>query len=267
MNGFQKTIKIFAILLAIMIIFSIVRAVTFGLSLVTDIGFEDNNGKDFSEVYKDVESIDVKIASSNILIKSGDEFKVVANNVRSSFSSKLHDGTLKISDKKEWFINNHNAAEIIIYIPKNTNLEELNIESGAGKIEIENGSANTFEINQGAGLLKISNSKFNNVNIEGGVGSTEILSSILNDLYLEAGVGSIDIEAEITGKSKIECGVGQINLLLKGDESLYSITTEKGIGTIKINNERQSNNQVYGNGKNKIKINGGVGEIRINFNN
>lgn len=266
MNGFQKTIKVFAIVLAITIIFSIVRATLFGLSFVTDIGFESAAGKDFSEVYKNVESIDINIAASHIVIKSGDEFKVVANDVRSSFSSKLNNGTLKIKDNKKWFINN-NSSKKTIYIPKETELDDLQIESGAGKIEIENVLVDNFDVNQGAGLLRISDSRFNNVDIDGGVGATEIFSSVLNDLYLDAGVGSIDVEAKITGSSKIECGVGQIKLLLKGDESLYSIITEKGLGSIKINNERQSDNQVYGKGNNKIKVSGGVGDISIKFDN
>jgi hypothetical protein len=267
MNGFQKAIKVFAIFLAMMIILSIIRSVLFGLSIVTNFELESNSGKEFSETYQDVEKIDIEISSAHITIKTGAEFKVVATNIKNDFSSKLNKRTLKISDNQKWF-NNKNNTKIILYVPDGKILEDFKINSGAGKVEIVNVVANNFNINQGAGLMKISYSKFNNINIEGGVGATEIISSILNNLNLETGVGSVDIEAEITGNSKIDCGVGKVNLLLHGNQDLYTISAKKGLGTIRINNEKQTiKNKAYVGGDNIIKINGGLGDINVNFTN
>ena len=115
MNGIQKTIKIFAVFLAVMIILSIIRIALFGLSFVTDFDFNISNnisGESFTEVYQDVQKIDIDTSSSNIIIKVGDQFKVDASNVKSSFSSKLNNGTLKIKDRKKLFYNN-NSTKII----------------------------------------------------------------------------------------------------------------------------------------------------------
>ena len=45
------------------------------------------------------------------------------------------------------------------------------------------------------------------------------------------------------------------------------ISIEKGVGEATINGENIKNEAVYGNGSNKIDIDGGIGKISINFNN
>ena len=120
-------------------------------------------------------------------------------------------------------------------------------------------------MDHGAGILTITNSNFNNADIDGGAGKITINSSTLNNLDMDAGVGEVEIEANITGDSEINCGVGEVNITLLGNKDDYSIRTEKGIGSIKINNENQESNSVYGNGSNKIELEGGVGSISVSF--
>lgn len=267
MNGVQKAIKIIAICLGIVIIINILGGILFGLSLVVNIGVNTENVevKTFEEKYDSVSKIDIDTVTSDIIIKSGNEFKVEANNMKNTFSSKAKNGTLKIDENQKWFNSNNLSGIITIYIPDDTVLKELKIDAGAGKIEIQDVIANKFDIDQGAGTLKISNSKFNQTDIDGGAGEINIRASVLNDLDLEAGVGRIDVEAEITGNSKIECGIGEMNLILLGKEDDYTITANKGFGNIKINDKDQRRNIVYGSGINKIRLEGGIGNITVDF--
>ena len=55
-------------------------------------------------------------------------------------------------------------------------------------------------------------------------------------------------------------------MILNRDEN-YQIHVDKGLGNISINNEKQNDNSIYGLGRNKIKINGGIGEVEILFKN
>ena len=265
MNGIQKVIKILAICLGIIIIVNIFSACLYGLSFLTGIDYkEDKNLNNFEEIYKNVEKIEINAIASNITIKSGNEFKVEAHNVEDNFSAQVNNKTLKIIEKQNIFNNNY-KGHIIVTVPNGTTLKKLSIDTGAGKFIINDISSNSFEMDHGAGILTITNSNFNNTDIDGGAGKITINSSTLNNLDMDAGVGEVEIEANITGDSEINCGVGEVNITLLGNKDDYSIRTEKGIGSIKINNENQESNSVYGNGSNKIELEGGVGSISVSF--
>lgn len=263
MNGVQKTIKILAIIFAVFLIFNIFRGIMMGLYFFGNV--EPNRDtireQSFSETYSEVNKIDIETVSSNIKIKSGDEFKVTGTNLKNNFSSRIINGTLKIEETKFWFWTNGLGGEITVYVPKKIN--SLKIDSGAGKVDIENITVEYANIDQGAGRLCIENSKLASSKIAGGAGETIVKSSELNNLKLDAGVGKIDLNGKITGNSKIECGIGEININLIGEEKDYYITAERGIGSIKIDGREQT---VYGSGKNRIKLEGGIGAINVRFN-
>ena len=268
MNGAKKTIKIAAICLGIFIIVNIFTACFYGLSFLTDLDMDfksEEKTKDFEEVYQNIQEIDIDAIASNITIESGNEFRVEANNVGQSFSSKVKNKTLKIEEKGNFLSKNNWKGEITITVPKGIVLEDLSIDTGAGKFKINDIQANKFDIDHGAGILEITNSKFMKADIDGGAGEINITSSILNNLDMDAGIGKIQIESSITGNSEIDCGVGEVDITLLGSKEDYTIRTEKGIGSININGESQSNQSTYGSGINHLKLEGGVGSINISF--
>lgn len=267
MNGFQKTIKIFAICLAVFIIVNIIGGILGFLAIITGVTYENNKVvvESFTDKYQNVERIDVNSISSNIVIKQGNEFKVEASNLKNRFSSKVSNGTLRIREDRTWFLNSSNTGIITIYIPTKVTLDELKIDSGAGKIEINNVNSKEFTLQQGAGVVVIENSKFDKTDIDGGAGEIKIKSSVLNNLKMDAGIGKINIEAEITGNSKIDCGIGEMKIELLGDKEDYNIRAEKGIGNIRINSNKHESDTSYGNGKNKLKLEGGMGNIEVSF--
>jgi len=265
MNEFQKIIKIFAVCLAIVIIVNIFGFIISGLSIITHIGNANIvEGKSFTETYKDVQKINLDTASANIEIKIGDEFKVEID-TKNKVTSRLNNGELKVEEKQRWFWNTKFSGNITIYVPENIILKDLDLNTGAGKITIDNIKSEKCNIEHGAGLLKMSNSNFDKTNIDGGAGKIEIYSSKLNDLHLDCGVGKVEIEAMITGNSKVSADVGQIDLLLLGNSEDYKIRVGKGIGSISINRDEYSSNYTYGSGNNKIEVEGGIGSIDIKF--
>lgn len=266
MNGVQKTIKIGAICFGIFIIANIFLACLYGLSFITNINFKtEEKTKDFEEVYQNIKKIDIDAVISNITIESGNEFKVEASNVGKNFSSKAKNNVLKIEENSTFFPKNDGKGDIVITVPKGMMLDELAIDTGAGKFKITDISANTLDIDHGAGILTIINSKFMKADIDGGAGEMNITSSILNDLDMDAGVGKLQIKAFITGNSEIDCGVGEVDLTLLGNANDYTIQAEKGIGSIQINGESQSNHSSYGSGVNHLNLEGGVGSISVSF--
>ena len=272
MNGFQKGVKFLAIFLSIFIIINIFTGIMFALSIISKIGINKNGlsfnvnyeETTFNEKYYDVDRLDIDVSAAVLTIKEGSEFEVNAKVDLNHFSSNLNNGTLKIKEKSNWFLNRKIVPEITVYIPYSNKLKNLNINSGAGTVDIMNISAERFDFNQGAGRLIIDSSSFKEINIDGGVGEIVIENSYLNDLDLESGVGKTTISSFISGLSEIESGVGEVNLNLLGNLSDYRIETEKGIGAIKINGENQPNNTILGTGENRLDVKSGIGRININ---
>ena len=258
MNEFHKIIKIGAIILAIFIIVLIIN----GIFMFANMFINDDNDNNIVQVYENINDIEIDLNNSNLIIKRGEEFKVEANNVSNSFKVKKNNATLKIEESNFWFFNN-NAGEVIVYVP--SNIDELNIDTGAGKITVDDIYASKFELDSGAGVVSVSNSNFDRTNIDGGTGTIDVLNTTLSNLDLDVGVGEVNINGEILGNSKIDCGIGEVNLTLLGGESLYKLDIDSGIGDIKIN-DANFNDTIYGNGSNKVEIYGGIGSINIYFN-
>lgn len=265
MTEIQKIIKAFAIFLAIFIIVSIVSSLMLVFGLFTDlhIGKHQKN-RNFSEIYHNIQNIDVDLTKSNIRIQEGTVWKVEASGIDQGFSVQKKGTTLEIEEKEKWFFGHRQRGEITVYVPKGE-MGDLKIDGGVGEIELTGITAKQLDIDCGVGYLKITDSKFLATAIDSGVGKTEISSSTLNHLDIDGGVGKIDIEAYITGVSKIECGVGEISILLLGEEKDYTIFAEKGLGSTTINGQQYSNQTVYGSGHHKIEVEGGIGKLELNF--
>lgn len=266
MNNTQKIIKIGAIVLAIFIIVNIFSLIFSGLSWLLGIDFNgSNNETNFKEVYQNVKEIEIDGIASSIEIVSGTEFKVEAKNLENDFTSHVKNGVLKIEEHNKWFSQTNSNGTISITVPKDTILDELSIDTGAGKFKIQDITVKEFDMDYGAGILEIENVNFSSSDIDGGAGKIQIKNSILNNLELDAGAGKVEVVVSITGNSQINCGIGEVDITLIGNEDDYQITTEKGIGSIKIAGTEQKNSTIYGNGNNKLEIEGGIGNIDVSF--
>lgn len=78
------------------------------------------------------------------------------------------------------------------------------------------------------------------------------------------GVGKFSITSSIIGDSKINAGIGSLELNILEKEENYKIKIDKGIGNIKINGENVTDD-IYGSGERIIDIEGGIGNINIDF--
>lgn len=267
MTTIQKIIKICAIGFAVFLIVNILSFIMMALGFAVSFSSYGNaKGEDFNYSYNEnIESVKLDLSTSNLVIETGEEFQVDAKNVSSRFSSKVKNGTLIVEETGKWFFNNRFHGKITITVPKDVLLRSLDINSGAGRIEITDIEANKFDLDQGAGSIVIKDSSFSKTSIDGGAGEIVVSSSTLNNLSLDAGVGRVKMEASILGKSDIECGVGEIDITLLGQEEDYQLNLEKGLGSLEVNGKGYSSESTYGSGDNLIHIEGGVGSISVSF--
>ena len=60
-------------------------------------------------------------------------------------------------------------------------------------------------------------------------------------------------------------GNGELELTLSGSPEDYRITPDKGVGEALLNGEKMLDGETYGNGENRVELNGGVGSMWVLF--
>ena len=271
MTTAQKVIKYLAIAFAIFLIVSIISMITAGvfalsgiLGLKKDIE-ESMNAEFVTTNFKNAEIsvLDIELDFTNLTIKTGDELKIETDN--NKINCKQDNKQLEIKENNKW-ISKYVEKELILYLPESLELEKVKIITGAGKIDIENLSTEKLLFELGAGETKIQNlNVLKDCEIDGGAGKLSILSGTINDMDLDMGVGEVNLVTSLTGKSEINAGIGSLNIDLQGEKETYKIQADKGIGSIKIDGKEISSGDVFGDGENYIEVDGGIGNIDIDF--
>ena len=266
MTTWQKVVKYVAIAFAIFLIVTILGGILKLLGLISFVSEVDGTTEELTgyTFSADIDEFEIEIAAAEFTVSTGEEFAVESN--LKNLTVKEDGNRLVIKERKHATINYNGKAILNIIIPEDTVFEEVYITTGAGKVTMDNISAENLHMELGAGLVNIGElNAYSESSIEGGAGSVNIESGCLNDLDMDMGVGEVVLKSELTGECEINQGIGAANLTLLGDKYDYCIEVEKGIGSIKVDGLSMSNNEVFGTGSNEVEIHGGIGEIEIVF--
>lgn len=140
---------------------------------------------------------------------------------------------------------------LTIIIPNDMEFEEVELEIGASKADIQNILADHIRIVVGAGKADVSNITAEQFELEVGAGQATAIKMDVEKIDVEAGVGQVDIELNGVQEEynyKVECGVGNIVV----GKSSYS-----GLG---------SEDEVKFEGATKeINVECGIGKVEIRF--
>lgn len=269
MTTFQKIIKNVAIAFAWFLVVIITSTCFVGLYY-----FGALLGFDTTEKTKDLQElpipttttnkIKIDLSASSLKIKEGPTLKLESTNSKLEVDEK--EEYLVIEENSWTWFQNTSQKQIVLTIPTNKALEYLEIEAGAGFLEIESLKVEKLNLDLGAGKVKIDDLEvYHNADIDGGAGEIEINSNKMNNMELNMGLGKLTLNANIFGNSKIEAGIGEVNINILGNKENYTLKLEKGIGSIKIDNQKVDTTTTYGKGENILSIEGGIGSIDILF--
>lgn len=265
MNNAQKVIKYVAIVFAIGLIVSIVSSILtgvfafLGISAVIDVATNNVEVMDYVQEYININSIDMDISTVNLEIIPADTLKVEATGIPVDYKFEQENGELKIKNKKV-----SQNAKLVLYIPRDVN--KLDLDIGAGKIEMEDITVQELSLDTGAATTAIKGLKvLSKLDIDAGVGDISIKESDVSNLDMDAGVGNIEYNGYLRGKSSVDCGIGNVDMNLEGTEEMYNIIAERGIGELKINGIKLSGSQILGTGKNILKLSGGIGSLAVTY--
>ena len=275
MTTTQKIIKYLAIAFALFLVISIFSTI-FGLSheIITSIKNDKKESKLLEEYttisnnINSVESFKIDISNDDIEIKEGEKFEVKTNDPDVKFYHENSIVEIKSDKTFSWHINNSSRGTIIIYLPNEFNISELDLNLGAGKIDIDKIFVETLLMDLGAGTMTAKEiNVYEKATISGGAGNININSGTINNFNLKLGAGNASIQSDLTGSNTLTTGVGKLNLGLSRSKDNYRFDINKGLGNIILNDFDVSENTLIGDGETKIKINGAVGNIIINTSN
>lgn len=275
MTTTQKIIKYLAIAFALYLVISIF-SIIFGLSreIISSINNDKKESKLLEEYttisnnVNNIESFKIDISNDDIEIKEGEKFEVKTNNPDVKFYHENSIVKIKSDKTFSWHLSNSSRGTIIIYLPNEFNISELDLNLGAGKIDIDKIFVETLLMDLGAGTMTAKEiNVYERAMINGGAGNININSGTINNLNLKLGAGNASIQSDLTGSNTLTTGVGRLNLGLSRSKDNYRFDINKGLGNIILNDFDVSEDTLIGDGETKIKINGAVGNIIINTSN
>ena len=272
MTTTQKIIKYLAIAFALFLVISIF-SIIFGLSreIISSINSDKKDSKLLEEYttisnnVNNIESFKINISNDDIEIKEGEKFEVKTNDPDVKFYHENSKVKIKTDKTFSWHLSNSSRGTIIIYLPNEFNISELDLNLGAGKIDIDKIFVETLLMDLGAGTMTAKEiNVYEKATINGGAGNINIYSGTINNLNLKLGAGNASIQSDLTGSNTLTTGVGKLNLGLSRSKDNYKFDISKGLGNIILNDFDVSEDILIGDGETKIKISGAVGNIIIN---
>lgn len=269
MTPAQKIIKYIALAFAVCLIVGIISGI---IKLIGGISFilsrKDKSSTKENEFVELIEAdtvsiLDIELEYAQLIIKKGDCFKAETTDKTISIKSNKAKLTIKESNK---IFHSTEGETVILYIPESHQFESVEIESGAGTVEIETLNVKKLSLDLGAGKatfneLLVSES----ADIDCGTGLTAISGGEIRNLDIDVGVGKLEITSKLTGNCSIDNGIGSAEIKVLNHQDLYTVETSNGIGTISINGQNVSQDIVIGTGENLIKISGGIGNVNLLF--
>lgn len=185
------------------------RSVNFGSGWFDRWDFVRNEHTDAGSVQMPdgtITSLEFDLGGAEVTVRGGE-----------SFSLEVLHGSLRKNQVQNgvWMLENGvkdlSGAEIVVTVPQDQVLDRLNLEVGAGKLNLENLHCKTAEFEVGVGSLNAA-----------GVTVEE-----RSDLTVE--LGQLQLDGSLLGRTAVQCEMGDVTLNLeKPAEYGYRVTSDMG---------------------------------------
>lgn len=322
MNGIQKVIKYcamaFAAFLTVMILGTIVSAVMAVATGVAGVNFllEDKERINLAEEYsvEDAKKLGITSilvdCSAEITVKQGNELVIEAENVTDEYKIQQKNGEFSIVQKTPqvkigfWFNDVSEKETVTVTIPEELFMKQVKVNSGSGKVLLENFQTDKLMVESGSGSVAVSDVATKRMNIDSGSGrvtlthtsaeETELLTGsggilaedtklgklrvdsgsgsvtmrnvVAEKAYVDSGSGAVLVEGTLVGKCEFETGSGSLTLRLNGNEEDYLVKAECGSGTFRINGKKKEDGSYGTNVAGELIIDSGSGSVNVDFN-
>lgn len=195
-----------------------------------------NNGHMGNMTYDGVNKIDLNTSSEEVYIqKSNNNSTYIEYNGSNTPRISQRGDTLTINSSRR--MGMMNRGTLTIYV---ANSIELDIDSGAANITIQDLNLANLQIDGGAGNINLKSLAIKDtVDIQGGVGNINIAQTTTDALDIEMGIGSVDINTLNAKTVDIEGGIGKVKV---SNSTINTLSIETGLGSVDISKDNKINN-------------------------
>lgn len=216
------------------------------------------------DITEAIDGLEIEVAAAEVKIQQGQEFSVETNG--KYIVCETRNGVLTVKEKNNYSLIRNGYATVSITIPEGTAFRHVSLETGACQVLVDDLYCETLELEMGAGELVIDRLYVtSSADIQGGAGRLSIGDGEIRGLDLDMGIGELELCARLLDNADIDLGTGSAALALIGTQDDYQIRMDTGLGSAKLEQTPMKDGTVYGSGENRIRIDGGIGDIEIKF--
>ena len=190
---------------------------------------EWNDENSYTNTLESFNKIDIDSKIMEINIKEGSNYSFQTSFTKASLEPqvKVENGELFVKQNSvRKSVSGLNNCTITITVPKDTDINEITIESNISEVNIDNLKANNIEVENNIGEISIDNVSFNKLKADSNIGEVKVqLPDSFNDYNIktESNIGIINIDGKDFKKSynqkgstskeiKIETNIGEIKI-------------------------------------------------------
>lgn len=219
----------------------------------------------------EVTKLDIKFGAGvlNIVESNDDYFHINADtSYEYEYGVKNETFFLKCENDDVKLEGHRNYIQIAI--PKNVKLEEVEIDLGACDCKIGSLVAkDKVDIELGAGSVEIASVDAKKFKTETGLGALTIDSLSVEDADLNVGMGSIEVKGLITGNLDLECGMGSAVVAVNDSEKNHNYDLSCGFGELVLGSRSYTNvsheEKIDNHANSEYRISCSMGSVVVSF--
>lgn len=221
-----------------------------------------------------VNKLDIQVGGCTFIIKeSGDsDYYLEAKNTK-KFQGYVENDTLYVKGTiGTAVVASGKECEITLYVPENwadNRLEKVNMELGAGVMQMDGIAADKVLLEVGAGQIEISEITADTLDISVGMGEIIVGEMSVEKLLGEVGMGHLYLEGAIYDKADVECAMGSLEMVVEGTQNDFNYDVECGMGNITIEDKSFSGvaqeRDIDNGASKKMLVECAMGDVNISF--
>lgn len=186
----------------------------------------------------DIKKLDFSLSGNELVVKSTDTSEItvtVSKNGAKYLTIDADGDTLDIIDERD--ITNYSrlkAVQIVLEVPKDHCFSDVELEIGAGSVNIDRLETMSMDLEGGIGSMEVQQLIVHEkLDAQMGVGNLLIRQAQLGASDIRCGIGSVELKScELTDDADITGGVGEVRIALAAEKEDYNYELRGGIGEL-----------------------------------
>lgn len=206
----------------------------------------------FSPDDEEIRNLEIAAGGCIVVLEDSDDddFHVEVKRAK-AYQGYVNDGTLYLTCIRKSAVNGTNSCKIVLSIPEEYAFDDVEIGLGAGEFT----GKNTLQASK--------------MEIELGAGTIELKDLDVGKFEAEVGAGSLEIKGDIREKAEVECAMGSIEMKLAGEMEDYNFNVSVAMGDISIGGRSYSgmdrSKEIDNEASRTIDLECAMGSIEVKF--